>query len=350
MTPYLRIQNLCCNYGENMVLRGFDLELNPGEIGSILGPSGCGKTSVLRAISGFLAPVSGEIHLDGRLLSGTDTMIPSEQRNLGMVYQDYALFPHLNVLQNICFGIYKKPKSEQQTIAETLLDLIQLNGYENRMPAELSGGQQQRVALARSLATDPGIILLDEPFSGLDAELRRELSLAVKDILKKRGTTALLVTHDQEEAFAMADRIGVVSDGQIKQWGTAYELYHQPTNRFVADFVGRGSFLPGVRIDQNAVETEIGLLQSSSQSNHDDAGEKVDLLVRPDDLTIDEQGNIRGMVTKKLFVGRNSIYQLELASGSKLEAMLPSHSDFQIGDELSLSIDTPHLISFPALN
>jgi len=350
MTPYLHIQDLFCSYGENMVLRGFDLELESGEIGGILGPSGCGKTSVLRAIAGFLSPTSGEIHLDGRLLSNTTTIVPPEQRNLGMVYQDYALFPHLNVGQNICFGIYKKTKQEQKAIAETLLDLIQLSGYENRMPAELSGGQQQRVALARSLATDPDVILLDEPFSGLDAELRRELSLAVKDILKERGTTALLVTHDQEEAFAMADHIGVICDGQIHQWGTAYNLYHQPANRFVADFVGRGSFLPGVSVDKNTVKTELGLIRVTKPPNNYIAGGKVDLLIRPDDLTIDHQGSIKGLVSKKLFVGRDTVYQVKLASGIELEAMLPSYSDYQIGDELTLSIDVPNLIAFSVQN
>ena len=350
MAPHLRIHNLSCSYGENTVISGLDLKLNRGEIGSILGPSGCGKTSVLRAIAGFLAPVSGEIHLDGRLLSGPGSIVPPEQRNLGMVYQDYALFPHLNVYQNICFGIYQKTKQEQQSITDKLLDLIQLKGYENRMPSELSGGQQQRVALARSLATNPGIILLDEPFSGLDTELRRELSQAVRKILKERGTTALLVTHDQEEAFAVADRIGVICDGQIRQWDTASNLYHQPVDRFVADFVGRGCFLSGVRVDSNTVETELGLVRGTNQTNHHTAGEKVDLLVRPDDLIADEQGSIRGQVSKKLFIGSNTLYQVRLPSGTELEAMLSSNTNHQIGEELVLSISTAQLITFPANN
>ena len=348
MTAYLRIHNLFCSYGENAVIRGLDLELNRGEIGSILGPSGCGKTSVLRAIAGFLPPASGEIYLDKELLSGSDTLIPPEKRNLGMVYQDYALFPHLTVLQNICFGIYKKPKEEQGSIAEQLLDLVQLRGYEDRLPSELSGGQQQRVALARSLATEPNIILLDEPFSGLDTDLRRELSLTIKDILKERGTTALLVTHDQEEAFAVADRIGVISDGQIRQWDTAFNLYHQPADRFVADFIGRGTFLPGVRVDANTIETELGLIKGSALSNHHIAGKKVDLLLRPDDIIVDEGGSIRGQISKKLFVGSNTLYQVTLTSGTMLEAMLSSHRDHQIGEELCLSVNAPHLIAFSA--
>lgn len=347
MKPYLSIENLSCNYGESPVFQDLSFELNRGEIGSILGPSGCGKTSILRAIAGFLQPSQGEIRLDNRILSGPNLLLPPEERNLGMVYQDYALFPHLSVYENICFGIYKKTKKSQKIIADGLLELIQLDGYEDRMPAQLSGGQQQRVALARSLATNPDILLLDEPFSGLDIELRRELSLSVRDILKERDTTALLVTHDQEEAFAVADSIGVVKKGRLQQWDTAFNLYHRPANRFVADFVGRGSFLSGVLVDENTVETEFGLIRGEGTTDKQ-AGTQIDLLLRPDDLVADENSRFRGRISKKLFIGSNTLYKLTMPSGIELEAILSSHRDHEVGDELAVSIEAPHLVAFPS--
>ncbi|MCL4157546.1 UNVERIFIED_CONTAM: hypothetical protein GTU68_032383 [Idotea baltica] len=346
MEPYLSIENLSCHYGETLVIDNLSFTLRKGEIGSLLGPSGCGKTSILRAITGFLQPSKGEIRLGDRLLSSPDTIVPPEDRNLGLVYQDFALFPHLNVYQNICFGIYKKPKKAQEIIADGLLKLIQLEGYENRMPSELSGGQQQRVALARSLATNPDILLLDEPFSGLDVELRRELSLSVRDILKERGTTALLVTHDQEEAFAVADQIGVIRKGQLQQWDTAFNLYHRPVNRFTADFVGRGCFLPGTLLEENAVTTELGEIRGEGQGNLQ-PGSSVDLLLRPDDLVEDTDSQFLARISKKLFIGSSTLYQLTMPSGTLLEATFPSHHDYEIGDELAVSVDAPHLVAFP---
>lgn len=345
MTSYLEIDNLSCHYDDFAVIRDVSFSLGRGEIGSILGPSGCGKTSILRAIAGFLAPSAGEIRLQDRLLSKPGKIVVPEKRNLGLVYQDYALFPHLTAYENICFGIYKLPEAEQKKVAGELLDLVQLSGFENRLPNELSGGQQQRVALARSLATNPDVLLLDEPFSGLDVELRRELSLAVREILKERGTTALLVTHDQEESFAVADKIGVINQGQLQQWDTAFNLYHKPENKFVADFVGRGCFLSGVSIDENTVETELGLIRGQQQ-NLGNAGSKVDLLLRPDDLIADESSAIRGRISNKLFIGSSTLYCLTLPSGTQLEALLPSHQDHDIGDELAVTVDAPHLIAF----
>lgn len=346
MQPYLRVDSISCQYDTRAVVKDFDLIIEKGEIGCILGPSGCGKTSVLRTIAGFMRPTAGEIYLQDKLLSSSEFLVPPERRNLGLVYQEYALFPHLNVYQNICFGIYKQPKQAQQKIADELLELVQLSHKRNDMPSQLSGGQQQRVALARSFATNPDILLLDEPFSGLDVELRRELSLRVRDMLKERGTTALLVTHDQEEAFAVADRIGVMNEGRLQQWDTAFNLYHKPNNRFVADFVGRGSFLPGSIVDVNAIETEFGLIRGEGHAYN--IGEKVELLLRPDDLIASESSSMRGEISNKLFVGSNTLYQLTMPSGTQLETILPSHHDHEVGDSLGVSIEAPHLVAFPA--
>lgn len=346
MQPYLRVDSLSCQYDSLEVVKDFDLVLEKGDIGCILGPSGCGKTSVLRAIAGFLRPASGKIYLHDALLSSSDFLVPPERRHLGLVYQEYALFPHLTIYQNICFGIYKESKRTQQKIADELLELIQLSHKRHDMPSQLSGGQQQRVALARSFATNPDILLLDEPFSGLDVELRRELSLRVRDMLKERGTTALLVTHDQEEAFTVADKIGVMSGGRLQQWDTAFNLYHKPDTRFVANFVGRGSFLPGSIVDINAVKTEFGLIRGEGHADH--IGEKVDLLLRPDDLIENEDSAIRGIISNKLFIGSNTLYQLTMPSGTQLETILPSHHDHEIGDTMGVSIEAPHLVAFPA--
>lgn len=347
MSTLLAINNLSCHYGDKAAISDLSFSLAKGDICGLLGPSGCGKTSILRAIAGFLAPTSGEIKLADQILSDAKTLMAPEHRKLGLVYQDYALFPHLNVFQNICFGIYKKPKDEQQAIAAELLNLIQLPKHETRMPSELSGGEQQRVALARSLATNPELLLLDEPFSGLDLELRRELSHAVRDILKERGTTALLVTHDQEEAFTMADTIGVVADGQLQQWGSAQNLYHEPTNIFVADFIGKGVFLEGALINSSSAETELGEIKirlRNSQST--DTGTKIKLLLRPDNIVERENGKIKGRIEKKLFMGDTTQYSLRMPSGALLEATLSTVKDYAQGDQVSIGVQATELVAF----
>jgi len=342
---YLINTDLVCGYGENTVVDGISFSLERGEIGCILGPSGCGKTTVLRAIAGFVELKQGNIKVNERLLSSPDKSIAPEKRNLGMVYQDYALFPHLDVKQNIGFGLKQKSDKERKTICSDLLTLIQMENYGNYHPSELSGGQQQRVALARSLAVNPDILLLDEPFSGLDVELRRELSSNVRDILKDRGTTALLVTHDQEEAFAVADRVGVMKSGKLLQWDSPYNLYHRPQHRFVADFVGRGSFIRGQVLNSETLNTELGAISGQSQYKLEE-GQQVELLVRPDDVLIDDTSQTRGTIINKLFVGTNTLYGLKLSTGTEIETMLPSHEDYGIGSEHGLRIETPHLITF----
>src|SRR6185436_11370528 len=238
----LEVENLRHAYGEQEVVRGLSFVLARGAIGCLRGPSGCGKTTVLRCIAGFETPSAGRILLNGAVVSSAETSLPPEKRRIGMVFQEHALFPHLTAAKNIVFGISKEGNS-----AERVRELAALTGiteFLEKYPHELSGGQQQRVALARALAPRPDLLLLDEPFSNLDVDLRERLSAEVREIIKASGATAVLVTHDQQEAFAMADEIGVLHEGRIQQWASAYDLYHRPVNRFVADFVGQGVFLP----------------------------------------------------------------------------------------------------------
>ena len=260
--PYLRIDELVVGYGDLAVLRGVDLRLGRGQIGAVLGASGGGKSTLLRAIAGFLRPRAGSIYLGGRLLSSRDRLVAPERRNLGLVYQDYALFPHLTVAQNVGFGLGGKKAGERAAICARMLELVRMAGEAGRYPAELSGGQQQRVALARALAVEPALLLLDEPFSSLDLTLRRELAADLGEILRARGTTALLVTHDQLEACALAERVGVQGDGRLRQWGSAQDLYRCPADPLVAAALGRGSLLEGRVADDGRIATELGAVRA----------------------------------------------------------------------------------------
>ena len=267
MSTLLDIRNIRQAYGQQLVVNDLSLSLQKGEIGCLLGPSGCGKTTVLRCIAGFEPVTAGEIILKGVAVSRENLCLPPEQRHIGMVFQDYALFPHLTVAGNIGFGLQRSSKSERETRISEMLATVGLTEASRKYPHELSGGQQQRVALARALAPRPDLLLLDEPFSNLDVTLRERLSLEVRDILKSQNATAILVTHDQDEAFAMADEIGVMHQGEIQQWDTAFNLYHRPANHFVADFIGQGVFLPGKMLDAKNVEIELGVCREPWRTN-----------------------------------------------------------------------------------
>lgn len=235
----LDIRSISLGYGNHTVIDNLSLQLATGEIGCLLGASGCGKTTVLRAIAGFEPVRAGEIHVGDECVAGNGRMVAPEARRIGVVFQDYALFPHLNVEGNVAFGLRRWEKGRRTARVRELLDLVGLSDAARRYPHELSGGQQQRVALARALAPEPELLLLDEPFSNLDVDTRERLAFEVRDILKKTGHTALLVTHNQAEAFAIADRIGIMDKGRIIQWDTPYALHHAPVSPFVADFVKR---------------------------------------------------------------------------------------------------------------
>lgn len=344
--PLLKVENISAGYGRETVVEGLSFQVNRGEIVSLLGPSGCGKTTALRAIAGFEPISDGRILIRGSLASGPGLTVPPEQRSIGMVFQDYALFPHLTITENIAFGLKKMPAVDRKVQVEHLLDATGLDQMATRYPHELSGGQQQRVALARALAPRPTLLLMDEPFSNLDIELRERLSTEVRDLLKAEGISGILVTHDQHEAFAVSDKVGVMREGHILQWDTPYDLYHEPNHRFVADFIGQGRFIPGIVRSPRTYETELGLLQGSRPCQQVE-GDRVEILIRPDDLVPDEQGEIAAEVKDKAFKGAEILYTLELPTGTRLLSLFPSHHDHHLGETVRVRMEAEHLICFP---
>ncbi len=349
---HLELTGIIQRYGTHTVVDGVGFQVERGNIACLLGPSGCGKTTLLRCIAGFEEIAAGEIRVEGGMISRAGQRVPPERRRIGMVFQDYALFPHLTVAGNVGFGLGDLPPGERSTRIDELLTTVGLAGQGNKYPHELSGGQQQRVALARALAPRPQLILLDEPFSNLDVDLRERLSLEVRDILKQQGITAVLVTHDQHEAFAMADEIGVMAEGRIQQWDTPYNLYHRPINRFVADFVGQGVFLPGRVLDRHCVEVELGRLDSKlplecSQgcgTCGQDCG--IEVLLRPDDIVHDDRSPLRAEVLHKAFRGADILYTLRLASGAEVLSLVPSHHNHAIGEHIGIRTDVDHVVAF----
>ncbi len=354
MKPLLELKNIRQAYGQQLVVNDLSLVLEKGQIGCLLGPSGCGKTTVLRCIAGFEPVMAGEILLNGIKVSGGGVFLPPEQRHIGMVFQDYALFPHLTVAANIGFGLHRMPKSERAPRVDELLQTVGLADAANKYPHELSGGQQQRVALARALAPRPDLLLLDEPFSNLDVSLRERLSLEVRDILKSQNATAILVTHDQNEAFAIADEIGIMHRGEIQQWDSAYNLYHRPANRFVADFIGQGVFLPGKVLDPQRVEIELGILtadiphQCAPNDQVCGKGCQVDVLLRPDDIVHDDASPLQAVVLHKAFRGADILYTLGLPSGASALSLVPSHHNHAIGEKIGIRLEADHVVAFPS--
>lgn len=347
----LSIQDLQIDYpsqdGSKSVsaVKNLNLDLMPGEIGCLLGSSGCGKSTVLRAICGFEPPISGEIFLRDKLVSSTAMTLPPGQRRIGMVFQDFALFPHLNVLENVCFGLQHLPSQQRATVAMDWLKRVSLADKANAYPHELSGGQQQRVALARAMAPEPDLILLDEPFSSLDVELRERLAGEMRDILKTNNITALLVTHDQIEAFAIADKVGVMADGKVQQWDAPYELYHQPATRYVADFIGRGVFIKGLVLPGNKVKIEIGELPLD-QAHQVTVGQEIDVLIRADDIQHDDNSPMQAEVVRKTFRGADFLYALKLQSGVEVLALVPSHHNHAVGEKIGITLALDHVVTF----
>ena len=348
----LQLNQLDLAFGEHRIVRGLSFQLEHGRIGCLLGPSGCGKTTVLRCIAGFEPIADGEIRVDGKVVSSAHIHVPPERRRIGMVFQDYALFPHLKVGENIAFGLRGEKAAVRAKRVDELLALVGLSGQGGKYPHEMSGGQQQRVALARALAPRPSLLLLDEPFSNLDVELRERLSHEVRDIIKATSTTAILVTHDQNEAFAVADEIGIMHEGRIQQWDTPYNLYHCPSNRFVADFIGQGVFVKGQVLDDHHVEIELGVLNSAStlvcgeDARACNFDRTVDVLLRPDDVVHDDHSSLRAEVIDKAFRGADILYTLRLGSGTRLLSLVPSHHDHAMGERIGIRLDVDHVVTF----
>jgi iron(III) transport system ATP-binding protein len=346
----LELSQLGHRYGDHATFSGLNLSVASGTVCCLLGPSGCGKTTVLRSIGGFERVSEGEIRIDGQVVGGAGVHLPPEQRRIGMVFQDYALFPHLTVLRNVGFGVPDKQLARER--AMQLLGTVGLAAAADKYPHELSGGQQQRVALARALAPQPRLMLLDEPFSNLDVELREQLAAEVRSILKASGTTAVFVTHDQNEAFAMADEIAVMNQGRIQQVAGAYELYHRPNSRFVADFIGQGVFVEATVAAPQRLQLEIGEVLAPEPIRFADTGvacavgERVQVLLRPDDVLHDDASPLRASVEHKAFRGAEILYTLQLASGARVLALVPSHHNHALQEAIGIRLDMDHVIAF----
>ena len=329
------------------------LGLRAGDIGVLIGPSGCGKTTLLRAVAGLEHVSAGEIRLGGELVSSAHKHLPPEARRIGMVFQDYALFPHLDVGRNVAFGLKHLGAAERDQRVAEVLALVDLTGSERRYPHELSGGQQQRVALARAMAPSPRLLLLDEPFSNLDVDLRERLAHELRGILKNAGATALFVTHDQLEAFAIGDQIGVMHEGHLHQWDDAYSLYHRPATRFVADFIGHGVFVPA-RIVANEhgggarLDTPLGPLDHLTDCPLPGAypGGQCELLLRADDIVHDDAAPVKAKIVRKAFRGSEFLYTLRLASGEVVMAHVPSHHNHKIGERIGIRPAVDHVVTF----
>ena len=341
----LSIENLACGYHQQAVVKDLSLSLAAGEIACLLGPSGCGKTTTLRAIAG-LEPVSGgSIRIGDHTVSSLQQQLPPEQRGLGMVFQEHALFPHLTVADNVAFGLRKLPAGQRDERVRECLARVRLAGMETRYPHELSGGRQQRVALARALAPRPALLLLDEPFASLDLDLRRQLARELGDILREENVTALMVTHDQEEAFALADKVGVMNNGELEQWDTPYNIYHAPATRFVAEFAGYGAFLRGEVTTAHSVLTSLGEVSGRRQDTLT-PGTAVDVLLRPEDLVADETATLALPVTRRQFTGATILYHLRISANETLLCQTDSHINVLEGDALHVRLGTKHLVTF----
>jgi iron(III) transport system ATP-binding protein len=317
---------------------GVSFELPKGQLMALLGPSGCGKTTTLRLIAGFERLDAGEIEIGDRLVAGPQLHLPPERRRIGMVFQEYALFPHLSVGQNVDFGLHHYT-GDRAKRAGAVLEMVGLSGYEARMPHELSGGQQQRVALARALAPEPEVILLDEPFSNLDAGLRVRVRAEVRSILRQANATAIFVTHDQEEALSLVDRVAVLIDGVVRQVAPPQQLYRQPADMQVAAFLGDANFLPGDAAGRR-VESELGLLESVNEHQG-----PVHVLLRPENIVISPaaaEGTSR--VRHILFFGHDQLVTVQLASGRMVDARIGPMYHFAVGQPVQVRVDGPVMV------
>ncbi len=345
--PALEIEAITFSYaGSSKIADGFSLTLEEGQIGCLLGPSGCGKTTVLRCVAGLEAIAEGSIRLRGQDVSRPGFTLAPEARRVGVVFQDYALFPHLTVEKNVSFGLRGGSSGERAVRVRELLDAVGMARASRQYPHELSGGQKQRVALARALAPRPQLLLLDEPFSNLDVDLRERLSIEVRQILREQAMTALLVTHDQNEAFAMADAVGVMRRGKVEQWDSAYNLYHRPKTRFVADFVGEGVLIDARAGEADGIDTVLGELKHCPGCDIV-PGQAVSLLLRPDDVQHDDDSALHGEVVKKSFRGAEFLYTLKLDDGKHVLSLVPSHHNHAIGERIGIKLAVDHVVAFP---
>ncbi len=337
------VKQVCKRYNRTVAVKSCDLQVASGEILALLGPSGSGKTTLLRLIAGFETPDEGRILIDNRTVvdASNAVWIAAEDRGVGMVFQDYALFPHLTVTQNVRFGLRSGSKNERLGRVEELLRLTELVPYADRYPHQLSGGQQQRVALARALAPRPGVVLLDEPFNGLDPDLRPQMRREIARILRHLGTTAILVTHDQEEALGMADQIAVIRNGEVQQVGTPEDIYYSPSTPFVANFVGHADFIPGL-VSGSVIQTEMGVFPCPREL----AAGPVQVMIRHEAVNSKADG-ILATVEEREFLGGEILYRLRLPSGASIHLEQRRPVNWPVGHQVPVEVHLPNVVVFP---
>ena len=344
----LELDGIGKSYDGSQVIEDLSLTVRDGELLTLLGPSGCGKTTTLRMIAGLERPDDGIVRLGGTAVTGGE-FVPAEARDVGVVFQEFALFPHLSARENIAFGIEDWPDDEKAARIDELLELVGLSDHGGKSPEELSGGQQQRVALARSLAPEPQLLLLDEPFSNLDVDLRVQMREEVREILKEAGVTAVSVTHDQEEAMSISDRVAVMSEGQIQQIGTPEEVFQQPESKFVAGFLGHASFVAG-RVRDDCVETGVGCVPLEQIDGLTDAyhGSEIDLMIRPDDVRAHrvEPGEANGEVVHRRYLGPTVLYRVRIDSGDVVGCMHNHADKVSLDDPVDASLDADHKLAW----
>ena len=349
--PVLRLDDVTKEYGPETAVQDLSLSVHNGELLTLVGPSGCGKTTTLRLLAGLERPTEGTVSVAGEAVAGDGGFLKPEQRDVGIVFQDFALFPHLTVAENVAFGLQDVQEDERKSRVTDLLDLVGLSAHREKKPDQLSGGQQQRVALARSLAPEPAVLLLDEPFSNLDVRLRVEMREEVRAILKEAGVTTINVTHDQEEALSISDRIAVMNDGRVEQVGDPTGVFQRPESRFVASFLGQAGFLSGV-VRADHVETGLGnLLLDGVQGTLDGyQGARIEVLVRPDDLRARRpDGDPDGEIVHRQYSGPSFIYRVELACGDVLHCLHNHVEEFAVGDPVDVKLVADHPLAwFPS--
>ncbi len=332
----VRCTNLSKSFGKAQAVYSVSLEVEQGNLLAMLGPSGCGKTTLLRLIAGLDTPDKGTIEVDGRMVVGSGVFVPPEKRRVGFVFQDYALFPHLDVSANIAYGLSRS--AERKERIQSMLSLVGLKGSDSKMPHELSGGEQQRVALARALAPEPEVILLDEPFSSLDADLRNRVRIEVKEILACAGTTVIFVTHDQEEALFMGDLVGVMNFGKLEQIDTPENIFHRPATPFVAQFIGIADFLEG-KINGRNIVTELGCMPIKEKLIDRTT---VRVMVRPDFIDIKAAADGNGIIVDRVFQGIYYLYSIKLPSGAIIKSLQHHNRHYSINTRVSIKMNPGH--------
>ncbi|WP_225334203.1 ABC transporter ATP-binding protein [Halomicrobium urmianum] len=348
----LELDGVTKEYGPEAAVEELDLSVRDGELLTLLGPSGCGKTTTLRMIAGLERPSGGTVTIAGDRVADDEAYRKPEERDVGIVFQDFALFPHLSVEENVAFGLTDRDEDATEERVDEMLDLVGLQNHREKMPSQLSGGQQQRVALARSLAPEPDVLLLDEPFSNLDVRLRVEMREEVRRILKRAGVTAVSVTHDQEEALSISDRVAIMNDGTIEQVGDPAEVFENPESRFVASFLGQASFL-SARVADDAIETAIGSYDTDLLNGPIEAydGARLDVLVRPDDLRAvpTSEPKADGYVTHRQYNGPSFVYRIALHSGDEVHCLHNHSETFEAGEPVEIDLRADHSLAwYPA--